>query len=77
MTDVINEIAEKIRSLKAEEKTKLLRCLIAELDGPLRSDVEGEWIDVAKRRYREILEGKATPVPSDRVFENVRARLKQ
>ncbi len=77
MANVVEEIEAKIRSLKPEEKTKLLRSLIAELDGPPSADVEREWTEVAKRRYREILEGKVTPVPGDRVFENVRSRLKR
>lgn len=77
MADVIEEIEAQIRSLKPEQKTKLLRSLIAALDGPPRTDVEGEWIEVAKRRYREILEGKVTPIPGDQVFENVRSRLKR
>jgi hypothetical protein len=75
--DLIEEIEARIRSLKPEEKTKLLRSLIAELDGPPRSDVEGEWVDVAKRRYRELVEGKVAPVPGDRVFQNVRSRLEE
>ena len=77
MTTVIEEIEEKIRSLKPEEKTELLRTLIAELDGPPDQDVVREWVEVAKRRHREILEGKVQAVPGDRVFENVRSRLKR
>ena len=76
MASVVKDIEEKIRSLKPEEKRELLRSLIAELDGPADSDVEREWVEVAKRRHREIVEGKVKPVPGDRVFENVRSRLK-
>lgn len=77
MADVVEEIEARIRSLKPEEKTKLLRSLIAELDGASSSDIQTEWMEVARRRYREIVEGKVTPVPGDRVFENVRSRLKR
>ena len=77
MATVVEEIEAKIRSLKPEEKTELLRSLIAELDGPPSPDVEREWVEIAKRRHREILEGKVQPVPGDRVFENVRSRLKR
>ncbi|MDQ3196459.1 MAG: addiction module protein [Pseudomonadota bacterium] len=77
MASIVKDIEAKIRSLKPEEKTELLRSLIAELDGPPDSDVEREWVKVAKRRHREIVEGKVKPVPGDRVFENVRSRLKR
>lgn len=77
MTDVVEEIEARIRSLKPAEKTELLRSLIAELDGPADSDVERAWIDVAKRRHRELVEGKVKPVPGDQVFEKVRSRLKR
>jgi hypothetical protein len=77
MASVVKDIEAKIRSLKPEEKAELLRSLIAELDGPPDSDVEREWVEVAKRRHREVLEGKVAPVPADRVFENVRSRLKR
>ena len=77
MASVVKDIEAKIRSLKPEEKTELLRSLIADLDGPPDSKVEREWVAVAKRRHREIVEGKVKPVPGDRVFENVRSRLKE
>lgn len=77
MATVIEELEEKIKSLKPEEKTELLRSLIAELDGPADGDPEREWIAVAKRRQREILEGKVQPIPAERVFENVSSRLKR
>lgn len=77
MATALKEIEEKIRSLEPEEKAELLRSLIAELDGPPDSDVERAWLEVAKRRHRELLEGKVKAVPGDEVFERVRARLKR
>src|SRR2546426_2980841 len=77
MSNVVEEIEAKVRSLKPEEKTELLRSLIAELDGPPDSDAQRAWLEVAKRRHREIVEGKVKPVPGDEVFEKVRSRLKR
>jgi len=77
MSNVVEEIEAKIRSLKREQKTESLRSLIAELDGPPDSDVERAWLEVAKRRHREIVEGKVKPVPGDGVFKKVRSRLKR
>lgn len=77
MATALKEIEARIRSLKPEEKTELLRSLVAELDGPPDSGVEQAWLEVAKRRYQELLEGKVEAVPGDEVFERVRARLKR
>ena len=77
MATALKEIEAKIRSLKPEEKTKLLRSLIAELDGPADSDVERAWLEVAKRRHQEIQDGKVKTVPGKQVFEKVRSRLKR
>jgi hypothetical protein len=72
----VAEIEAKIRSLTLEDKTELIRFLIADLDGPADADVESAWVVEAQRRHREIVEGKVEPVPAQRVFQNLRARLK-
>lgn len=77
MSSNVAELEAKIRSLSQEDKADLLRGLIAELDGPADAGVEQAWLVEAQRRHREILEGKVKPVPGARVFENLRARLKQ
>jgi putative addiction module component (TIGR02574 family) len=77
MSSVVAEIEAKVRTLSREDRAELIRALIAELDGPADADVEGAWLEEAKRRHREIIEGKVKPVPAERVFENLRARLKR
>ena len=77
MSPGVAEIEAKIRSLSLEDKTELLRVLIAEFDGPADVDVERAWLTEAQRRYREVREGKVKSVPGEDVFENIRARLKQ
>jgi putative addiction module component (TIGR02574 family) len=77
MSSAVAEIEAKVRTLSREDKAELIRALIAELDGPADADVERAWLEEAKRRHREIVEGKVKPVPAERVFENLRARLKR
>jgi len=71
------EIETKIRTLSLEDKTELIRALIAELDGPTDGDVKRAWLQEAQRRYREVVEDKVQPVPGERVFDNLRSRLKR
>jgi putative addiction module component (TIGR02574 family) len=77
MPNDLAEIAKKARSLSAKEKAELIRVLIADLDGPPDDDVEQAWTLEVERRHRELKEGKVQAVPADRVFENLRSRLKQ
>jgi len=73
----VAEIEAKIRLLSLEDKTELIRSLIAELDGRADADVERAWLIEAQRRHREISEGRVKPIPGERVFENARSCLKQ
>jgi putative addiction module component (TIGR02574 family) len=77
MSSNVAEIEAKIRSLSLEDKTELIRSLIGELDGPADADIDRAWLIEAQRRHREIVEGKVKPVPAQRVFQNLRARLKK
>ena len=73
----IEKIEEEIRSLSAAEKLELLRSLIAELDAPADTDVERAWLEEAQRRHRELVDGKVKGIPGERVFENLRSRLRR
>jgi len=77
MSTNVAEIEAKIRLLSFEDKTELIRSLIAELDGRADANVEHAWLIETQRRHREVREGKVKPVSGEGVFENVRARLKQ
>ena len=77
MARTIEKIEEEIRSLSAAEKAELLRSLITELDVPADADVEQAWLEEAQRRHRELVEGKVNGVPGERVFENLRSRLRR
>ncbi len=77
MSTEVVELETKIRSLRPEERTKLIRALIADLDGPAEADVERAWLEEAQRRHREIVEGEVQPVPGERFFENLRSHLKR
>jgi len=77
MGEDVAEIEAKIRALSAEERAELIRSLIADLDGPEEAGAERAWLEEAERRHRELLDGKVKGVPGERVFENLRSRLKR
>jgi hypothetical protein len=75
MARAVKDIENEIRELSREEKTDLVRSLIAELDGPADANVERAWLETAQRRYRELVEGKVKGVPGPLVFDRLRKRL--
>ncbi len=77
MSTAVAAIEAQIRALSPEDKADLVRSLIADLDGPSDEAVQRAWLEEAQRRYLEVVEGKVQPVPAERVFANLRARLKQ
>lgn len=74
MDKPLEELEAKIRTLTADEKVQLLRSLIAELDGPPEAEAERAWLEVAKVRWQEIVEGKVKTVPRDEVLRKMAAR---
>jgi hypothetical protein len=77
MARAIRDIENDIRALSADEKTELLRTLIAELDTPADPNIERAWLETSQRRYRELVERKVKGVPGPLVFERLRSRLGQ
>lgn len=77
MESKITEIEEEVRALSAEDRSELLRRLIAELDGAPDLDVEQAWIAAAQRRHQDILAGNVQTVPGEEVFKHLRSRLKR
>ncbi len=75
MSTIVAELEAKIRSLSSGDKTELLRVLVAELDGPTDADVERAWLEEARKRQREIADGKVRAVPGEEVFKNLASRL--
>ena len=76
MARAIKDIEKEIRSLDRDDKRRLLRNLIDELDTPADPDVERAWLEASQRRYRELVEGSVTGVPGQLVFERLRSRLR-
>ena len=75
MARAITEIEEEIRSLADDDKARLLRLLLEDLEGPADPDAERLWLQEIQRRSHELDAGLVAPVPADQVFANVRDAL--
>ncbi|TFW34745.1 addiction module protein [Massilia horti] len=58
MSTVVAEIAEKIKTLSATEKSELLRMLLEDMDG-VDQDADEAWRNEIVRRVKAIRNGEA------------------
>jgi len=48
-----------------------------DLNEPSDTNNEQVWAEEAERRFEELREGKASPIPSEGVFREVRSKLRR
>ncbi|MBN2150607.1 MAG: addiction module protein [Candidatus Lokiarchaeota archaeon] len=75
MVSKMKDIEKQALQLSFTERAQLVERLMRSLDGEVDPDAEQAWIEEAKRRHREIHEGKVTGKPADQVFKEARSRL--
>jgi len=76
MARKVEEIEREIRSLSDGDRMRLLRDLVADLDGNPDPEVEKAWLEEAQRRLQELQQGVVEAVPAEEVFKSARDRLK-
>jgi putative addiction module component (TIGR02574 family) len=76
MARTVQEIEAEIRKLAVPDRDRLLRDLVADLDGTPDQEIEAAWLAEAQKRYEELRSGTVKAVPADEVIRKARARLK-
>lgn len=66
----MKEIIQEASSLPVEERAIVIDSLLRTLN-PLDSEIEKEWVKVAKRRQDELRSGRVRAIPGDDVFANI------
>ena len=78
MTDEAERILEAAMKLPDAERAKLASLLADSVgDGSSDADIEAAWIAEAKRRWDDIVTGRATTTPFEEVNRKVRAMLER
>jgi putative addiction module component (TIGR02574 family) len=76
MSRAFSEIERDIRALSDDERARLLKTLINDLDGPADADSDQAWLEESERRLEELDVGVADAVSGASVLKDARARLK-
>ncbi len=65
-----NDLFSEAISLPIEERAALIDHLLKSLNTP-QTEIDGKWLDVAKKRREEIESGAIKPVPGEEVFRKI------
>jgi hypothetical protein len=76
MARTVQEIEADIRTLAAADRARLLRDLVADLDGEPDPKIEAAWLEAAQKRYEQLKSGNVKAVPVQSVIDKARTRLK-
>ena len=58
MTKVMNRVIDDIKELSQDEKSNLIKFLIASMDEKHDENSENEWLELSQKRYEEIQYGQ-------------------
>lgn len=70
----MKEIIQEAASLPVEERVIVVDSLLKTLN-PTDTEIDTEWMKVAKRRLAELKSGQVRPVSGDEVFTKIRERF--
>ena len=76
MLSNFEEILRAALLLSPNERAMLADHLLASLDAPNQKEIDAAWAEEAKRRMRELDEGKVQPIDGEQVTRELRARRK-
>jgi len=76
MADPIRTLEAEALKLAEKDRAELARVLLLSLEESEDQDTALAWEEEAERRYRELTAGAVQAIPSDKVLEEARARLR-
>ncbi len=72
----MKEIIQEAESLPIEERAIVVDSLLRTLNPPI-TEIDTEWVKVAKRRLAELRSGSVKAVPGDAVFAKIQKRFEK
>ena len=72
----MKEIIQEATSLPVEERVMVVDSLLRTLNPP-DTEIEKEWVKVARRRLVELRSGSVKAIPGDEVFTKIQERFEK
>ena len=72
----MKEIIQEAASLPVEERAIVVDSLLRTFNPP-NTEIEREWVKVAKRRLAELRSGSIKAIPGSEVFAKIRERFEK
>ena len=72
----MKEIIQEAASLPVEERVMVVDSLLRTLNPP-DTEIEKEWVKVARRRLVELRSGSVKAIPGDEVFTKIQERFEK
>ena len=71
MTKIMNRVIDDIQILSQDEKSSLMKLLIASMDETHDKDSDEQWANLANKRYEEINSGQVETVNWNHIRQQV------
>ena len=72
MSVKVKQVIEDVKNLTAREKALVAHCLISSLETKQDEGVDQLWVDLAAKRYEELISGKVKPTSWENIKKKVR-----
>ena len=68
----IKQVIEKSKYLSPKERALVAHCLISSLETRQDEGVDQAWVDLAEKRYEELVSGQVEPVSWEDIKKDVK-----
>jgi hypothetical protein len=77
MTTTVEDLLKRAMELPAEQRAQLADELVESLDARTLTELDKQWLTIAKRRRDEVRNGVAQTVPGPHALQQVRDAIKR
>ena len=67
----VKQVIESAKYLTAKEKAMVAHCLIASLETKQDEEVDQAWVELAQKRFAELISGEVESVSWDKIKKEV------
>ena len=75
MSPKLKSVADQALELTPEDREQLACRLVDSLDDERLTEVDEAWLDVAERRFDELVNGDVEGIPGEQVTDSIRREL--